>query len=334
MRVDFERSRAAVVFPGESGRDGRMRELVEEWDPELLEQLPSILDGEDPFGPVQPSIAGEHVVTVCCSLAYWHALGRPTPRYVVGHSLGELTALAAAGSIAELDAVQLAAARGGLLARACAANPGCGTIAVRAPLFEVEPVAEECGVSVAYHNAPRQVVLSGSAEALSRARDALAERAIRCGDLDNAGAFNSTLMEAAVDPFRELLERCEVSPPQAIVYSATTCRPMIDVRSELASNLVAPVRWWETLARLAMEGVDTFLEVRAGGLLSPLPAGIVSDRPIRPSRTRAARPHDQERTALDEALGAAGTAAADQDSASVDALYVYHDEENRLHLLV
>src|SRR3989442_9592239 len=127
-------------------------------------------------------------------------------------------------------------------------------MAVRAPLFDVETIADECDVTVALHNAPRQMVVAGTREALERARTAFAEAGIRCSDLDLPGAFNSPLMEPAVAPYRAALEEYEVRPPQAIVYSAATCRPLIDVRSELAHNLVAPVRWWETLARLAMEG--------------------------------------------------------------------------------
>ena len=87
--------------------------------------------------------------------------------------------------------------------------------------------------------------------------------------------------------------------------SRPTCRPLIDVRGELARNLVSPVRWWETLARLAMEGIETFVEVRAGGLLSPLPAGIVRERAPRPSSVASAEP-----------------------------LFSYQDEQNRLHVLV
>jgi malonyl CoA-acyl carrier protein transacylase len=325
MRVEFDRSRAAVVLPGQSSRDEGMRELVEEWRPELLGTLYAATDADDPFTDDNRSLAAEQAVTVCSSLAYWHQLGRPSPRYVVGHSLGELTALAVAGSIGEHDAIRLAANRGELMQRACEANPGCGMVAARAPLFDVEPIAEACDVAVAYHNAPRQVVLSGGREALRRVREALRDEGIRCSRVDPCGAFNSPLMAPAVEPFRRALEECEVRPPQAIVYSASTCRPLIDVRGELARNLTSGVRWWETLARLAMEGVETFIEVRASGLLSQLPAGIVTERESPPARARE--------TAFVASAVAAAEPAAD-DGSSVDALYAYHDEQNRLHVLV
>jgi [acyl-carrier-protein] S-malonyltransferase len=332
MRVEFDRSRAAVVFPGQGSRDGGMRDLVEDWRPQLLEVLAESVDGADPFADADLSLDAEQALTVCCSLAHWYSLGRPMPRYLVGHSLGELTALAVARSISEHDAVRLAATRGRLMQQACEANPGCGMIAVRAPLFEVEAIADACGVAIAYHNAPRQVVISGSRDGLRRARTELGEKGVRCTPLPVDGAFNSPLMEPVVERFQAALDDCEVAPPQAIVYSATSCRPLIDVRAELARNVVSPVRWWETLARLAMEGVDTFIEVRAGGLLSPLPAGIVSERSARPARTRGRHQGAPDTGLLDEALRAAPE--EDHSSPSIDALYAYHDEQNRLHVLV
>jgi [acyl-carrier-protein] S-malonyltransferase len=330
---EVDRARGTVVFPGQSSRDEGMRDLVEEWRPELLDTLSGVVEDDDPFTQAAPSLAAEQAVTVCCSLAYWHALGRPLPRFLVGHSLGELSALVAAGSVSEHDAVRLAATRGSLMQRACEARPG-GMMAVRAPLFEIEQIAVECDVFVAYHNAPRRVVLSGARDGIERVRAELQERGIRCTSLELAGAFNSPLMEPAVAPFRAELEDCEVRPPHAVVYSATTCRPMIDVRAEVARNLVSPVRWWETLARLAMQGIDTFVEVRVGGLLSPLPAAIVTERAPRSSRAASRRSPSADAGLLAEMLAAAPGAVDSSESVpSADALFAYRDEQNRLHVL-
>ena len=304
--MNRDHARAVAVFPGQLSQDVSVRELLEEWNPQLLETLSTALGHDDPIAEAHDSLAAQQAVTVGCSLAAWHAQGRPTPRYLLGHSLGELTALAAARSISEDDAVRLAAIRGELLQRACEAAAGSGMMAVRAPHFDIEAIADECDVVVALHTAPRQLVVAGTRDALGRARAALSEAGIRCTELDQPGAFNSPLMEPAVAPFGAALAECEVQPPQAIVYSASTCRPLIDVRAELAHNLVAPVRWWETLARLAMQGVDTFLEITGAGLLSTLPAGIVTERAPRPS----------------EADGATDTVVA------------YSDEQDRLHVLV
>jgi [acyl-carrier-protein] S-malonyltransferase len=323
--MNFDSTRAVVVFPGQLSREVSMRELLEEWSPQLLETLSAALGTDDPTSETRASLAAEQAVTVGCCLAAWHARGRPTPRYLLGHSLGELTALAAARSISEDDAVRLAAIRGDLMERACEASGGCGMMAVRAPLFDVEAIADACDVTVALHNAPRQLVVAGTREALERARDEFAEAGIRCTDLDQSGAFNCPLMESAVAPFRAALEECEVRPPQAIVYSASTCRPLIDARAELAHNLVAPVRWWETLARLAMEGIDTFLEISVDGLISPLPAGIVTERAARPSAEPAPR--------LAPVPEPAPATPGEADPAG-EAVFAYFDDENRLHFLI
>jgi malonyl CoA-acyl carrier protein transacylase len=315
VNPNFDDMRAAVVFPGQAPRQDGMRAILEERRPQLLETLSTVFGEDDPFSQAHVSLAAEQALTVSCSLASWHAQGCPTPRYMIGHSLGELTALAAARALSEDDAVRLAAVRGELIEHACDAAGGCGMLAVRAPLFDVELIAEECDVTVALHDGPRQVVVAGTSDALERARTAFAEVDVRCTDLALGAALNSPLVEPAVAGFRAALEECEVHPPQAIVYSAATCRPLIDMRAELAHNLVAPVRWWETLARLAMEGVETFLEISVGGLLSALPAGIVTERAAEaPGVARAVR-----------------SAEADPAEAEV---FAYFDDDNRLHVLV
>jgi [acyl-carrier-protein] S-malonyltransferase len=317
--MDFERARTVVVFPGQSSREGATGELLEEWRPRLFETLSRVV-GDDPFARAEVSQAAEQAVTVSCSLACWHAQGSPTPRYMLGHSLGELTALAAAGVIAEDEAVRLAALRGELVDRACDATPG-GMVAVRAALFDIEGIAAEYELAVAFHNGPRQVVMAGAVDALERAQSAFAQAGIGCTDLELPGAFNSPLMEPAIAPFRAALEECELRPPQAIVYSAATCRPLIAAPRELARSLIAAVRWWETLARLAMEGVETFLEISVGGLLSPLPAGIVTERAARPPRLPRAAPGSEP----------AGASAGEPIGEPV---FAYFDDENHLHVLV
>ena len=319
ISMDFDPRRAVLVFPGQSTGDVHLRAILEEWRPQLLETLSSALGCDDPFSRPYVSLAAEQAVTVSCSLACWYAKGRPTPCYLLGHSLGELTALAAAGAISEDDAVRLAAVRGALMQRVIEASPGCGMVAVHAPLFDIEAIVAECDLAVAFHDSPRQVMLAGTREGLDRARTAFGEAGIPCTHLDLPGPFNSPLMEPAVAPFRAALEECEVRPPQAIVYSASTCRPLIDVRAELAQNLVAPVRWWDTLARLAADGVETFLEISVGGLLSPLPAGIVTDRAARPY-VAAAAPQAPPRPAPQADVP--------------EGVFAYFDEENRLHVLV
>lgn len=309
--MSFDDSRAVVVFPGQSSGGADMRQLLEQWRPQLLEVLSTAVGRDDPFSSTATSLAAAQAVTVSCGLAYWYAQGRPTPRYMLGHSLGELTALAAAGSISEEDSVRLAAVRGELMQRACDATGGCGVMEVRAPIFDIEAIAEACGIAVAFHDGPRHVVVGGTRAGLDRARAEFDDVGIACAAVHAPVAFNSPLMDSAVGPFHAELARCDVRPPQSIVYSAATCRPLIDVRAELARNLVRPVRWWETLARLAVHGVENFIEISLGGLLSPLPAGLATQQAQHPWS--------------DTLWG---------DAAAEEAAFAYFDDDNRLHVLV
>jgi malonyl CoA-acyl carrier protein transacylase len=246
-----------------------MLELAERECPELFETLRAETGG-DPGADLQSSTAAAQPALVCASLAYWRALGRPRARFLAGHSLGELTALAVAGWLREDDAVRLAARRGSLMQAACDENAGCGMLAVRATPEAVEPIAATCGVWLANHNAPTQVVLSGSADRLEAARARLDAVGLKATRLRVAGAFHSPLMEPAVEPFRELLRGVALGTPRAVVYSSTSARPMTDPLRELPAALVARVRWAETVDALVGAGVRRFVEVGPGTVLSRL----------------------------------------------------------------
>jgi [acyl-carrier-protein] S-malonyltransferase len=261
--------RVVLAFPGQGSQEDGLRELVERWRPELLDTLDAVVDG-DAFAAAGSSTAAAQPAIVCASIARWRALGSPEAGYVVGHSLGEITALVAAGSLDEHDAIRLAARRGALMQEASDAHPGCGMLAARAALREVEPIADESGVAVGNHNAPTQVVLSGSAHGLDRARELLKAAGIRSTRLPVAGAFHSPLMESAVEPFRTAVEALELAPQRSVVYSPLTVRPMIDARRELPDSLLSPVRFMDTIRALADEGAERFVEVGPGRVLSKL----------------------------------------------------------------
>jgi malonyl CoA-acyl carrier protein transacylase len=261
--------RVVLAFPGQGSHEEGMREVVERHRPALLDTLRSAA-GDDAFDRAEASTAAAQPAIVCASIAHWHARGCPGADWVTGHSLGELTALVAAGSLDEHDAVRLAARRGELMQRASDEHPGCGMLAARAPIEEVEPVAEECGVAVGNHNSPTQVVLSGSADGLDRARERLKAAGIRSTRLRVAGAFHSPLMASAVEPFRAALEHVEFAPPRSVVFSPISVAPMEDPRRALPDSLLSPVRWVETVQALADEGAGRFEEVGPGGVLTRL----------------------------------------------------------------
>jgi len=135
----------------------------------------------------------------------------------------------------------------------------------------VRALADRLGLVVANDNAPGQLVLSGSVDALERAEEvAREETGARARRLDVTGAFHSPLMEPAADRLRAALDDTPVHPMQIPVYSNGSAAPFTDVRAELAENLLRPVRWRETLLALRTAGVERFVELGPGAVLTGL----------------------------------------------------------------
>lgn len=261
--------RLVLAFPGQGSHEEGMRDVVARRRPELLDTLAAVA-GDDAFERAETSTAAAQPAIVCASIAHWHARGCPRAEWVTGHSLGELTALVAAGSLDEHDAIRLAARRGELMQRASDDHPGCGMLAAKAAIDDVAPLAAEVGIAVGNHNAPNQVVLSGSGEQLDSARARLKEAGIRSTRLHVAGAFHSPLMASAVEPLRAALAEVEFAPPDCVVFSPISVAPMEDPRRELPDSLLSPVRWVDTVLALAELGAERFEEVGPGGVLTRL----------------------------------------------------------------
>ncbi len=259
----------ALLFPGQGSQTDDMRELVARACPELLEQAADRL-GVDPFERVDQGTAYAQPALYCASLAGWTAAGRPDAEFMAGHSLGELAALVAAGSLDASDGLSLALTRGQVMQEAAESGPGGGMLAV---LGEEEPtraVAERLGLTVANDNAPGQLVLSGSEEALAAARAELKGAGLRTIRLRVQGAFHSPAMESAVPAFRAALDDVEFAPPRTPVMSSTTARPFDDIRRRLAEALIRPVRWREALVALYDAGARRFVETGPGSVLTGL----------------------------------------------------------------
>ena len=217
------------------------------------------------------------------SLAAWAVLrerGWPAATYVAGHSLGEFSALAAVGSLAFTDGLALVRRRGELMKAAGEAMPGEMAAILALDLGEVEKVctaAQEVAgqpVQVANDNCPGQVVISGDREAVReavrRAKQAGARKVIT---LPITIAAHSPLMEPAVEPFTEAIQETPFSEPSVPVIGNTTGRPLTDpdaVRAELTAQLTGSVRWTESMQYLREQGVETFIEVGPGDVLTGL----------------------------------------------------------------
>jgi [acyl-carrier-protein] S-malonyltransferase len=257
----------AMLFPGQGSQAADMREAVERHLPDLLERARAEVS-DDLFERAAEGTRWAQPAIFCAALAGYEVLSqRHRADLMAGHSLGEITALVAAEAIDASDGLRLVAARGRLMQEA----RGGGMLAVRVrERGAVEQVAADTGLTIANDNAPDQLVLSGSLDALDRAEELLRERKVRAKRLPVGGAFHSPLMEPAVAPFQELVERIEVREPRVPVLSCVTAAPFNDVRYQLVKALTSPVRWTDVMAALQELGATRYVETGPGRVLTGL----------------------------------------------------------------
>jgi malonyl CoA-acyl carrier protein transacylase len=261
----------AILFPGQGSQAAGMREQVERWRPELV-LLARAAVGDDPFERADEGTRFAQPAIFCAALAGWRSLRDDfEPGLMAGHSLGEISALVAAGAMDAEDGLNLVAARGSLMQEAADAAGGGGMLAVRATdRDELADVTADTGVILANDNSPEQVVLSGPDDALERAERELRDRGVRAKRLPVAGAFHSPAMESAVPEFRERLGEIDLRAPSVPVLSCVTAEPFDDVRERLAQALTRPVRWLDVMRELRARGATRFVETGPGKVLTGL----------------------------------------------------------------
>jgi [acyl-carrier-protein] S-malonyltransferase len=260
----------ALLFPGQGVGDPGIREIVAERRPDLLE-LAAELVGDDPFERIADGTRFAQPAVYCGSLAGLEAIGRPTPDFYAGHSLGELSALAAAGAVDDLDGLRVVVARGRLMDEAAEAAPPGGMVAVGGDRDQAAALAERTGLLLANENSPGQFVLSGPDPGIEEALASARELGLRAKRLAVAGAFHSSAMESAVAPYADALSEAEFRAAGRPVVSSVTAEPFeADPREALASALTHPVRWVDVLERLRADGVERFCDVGPGKVVAGL----------------------------------------------------------------
>jgi len=208
----------------------------------------------------------------------WQAEGGANPAFVAGHSLGEYSALVAAGSIAFADAVKLVERRGQLMQQAVPAGQG-GMAAILG--LEDADVLAACAeaaqgdvVSAVNFNAPGQVVIAGSAAAVERAIEACKARgAKRAMALPVSVPSHCALMKPAAERFAESVEALSWQAPQIPLVqnvSAAVVSDLATLKADLLAQLYSPVRWVESMVRLSEQGVTDLVECGPGKVLSGL----------------------------------------------------------------
>jgi len=261
---------SAFLFPGQGSSVVGTEELVSEFCGELADQCRAAV-GDDLFARAGESTRFAQPAIFLASLAGWRSLDAPEPLAFAGHSLGELSALAAAGVMDAHDALELVILRGALMAQAADRARDGGMLAVlKGTVEQAQELADAHGVTVANDNAPGQVVLSGRAGRLKEAAVGARAMGVRAIVLDVAGAFHSPDMASACPLFRRALGRVDLHEPSAPVISGVTAQPFDDVRGQLAAALTRPVRWRETMLTIHAMGVRGYVDVGPDKVLAKL----------------------------------------------------------------
>ena len=217
----------------------------------------------------QPAIFLHSVVLAKC-------LPEFRPDMVAGHSLGEFSALVAAGALDFEEGLRLVSIRAQAMQKACEAVPGSMAAVLAMPAEKVEEICASCeGIVVAAnYNCEGQIVISGEVsavnEACTRLKEAGARRALQ---LPVGGAFHSPLMEPARAELAEGIEKATFHTPVCPIYQNVTARPTTDaqeIKTNLLTQLTSPVRWTQSVMNMIADGADKFIELGPGKVLQGL----------------------------------------------------------------
>jgi len=285
---------AAFVFPGQGSQAVGMgkaladafasaRQVFDEVDAALADKLSTIMWE----GPAEKVTLTENAqpALVAVSLAAMRVLeaeaGVDLARdaaFVAGHSVGEYSALAAAGSLSLADAVRLVRIRGRAMQQAVPVGVGAMAALLGVDFDQAAAIAAEAAqgeiVQAANDNGGGQVVVSGHKAAVERAVEIAKGKGVRRAMmLPVSGPFHSALMQPAADVMADALAKVTIKPPRVAVVANVLAKPTTDpaqlVRG-LVDQVTGTVRWRESIAFMAQAGVTTFYEVGAGRVLSGL----------------------------------------------------------------
>lgn len=281
----------AVVFPGQGSQFAGMadpwathpagRAVLEEAGEAMGRDVVAGAHDEAALATtefVQPAL-------LACGVAAFRVLQAEGLTGVVGaagHSLGEFSALVAAGVLPLAGALRVVVVRGEAMQRAGEARPGTMTALLGAGPNDAEAICDEARgddvLLVANRNSAVQSVISGSVAAIERAESVAAARKVRAVRLQVAGAFHSPLMQPAVQPIIDELASLEFATPAFPIaenVSGTLVAHAGELRALLERHVISPVRWYDDAQELAAAGATTFLECGPGDVLTKMAKRVV-----------------------------------------------------------
>jgi [acyl-carrier-protein] S-malonyltransferase len=230
---------------------------------------------------LQPAIT---LVNLCLYQALVQA--GVTPAAVCGHSLGEYSALFAAGVLSAMDTLAAVRQRGLLMQREAEKHPGAMAAVIGLTPAKlaglVNPLVQEGPLTLANFNTPEQTVISGTPEMVARAANLAKAEGGRVVLLKVSGAWHSPLMADAYPDFAAFLNTCRFNPPRLPLYLNATAAPESDpeaLRQAMAKQLTSPVRWSDLILNLKAAGIDTWVEVGPKNVLKGLVRRILPEEP-------------------------------------------------------
>ena len=219
----------------------------------------------------QPAI---FTTSMACLTAFQKANPSTQPACFAGLSLGEWTALCAAGVLGFDDTLKILQARGRWMQEACEANPGAMLSTLNASPDQLAAICADTGAVLANLNSPTQTVLSGAADAIEKAKALCAEQKIKAIPLQVAGAFHSPLMTPARDKLAVFFVDYQFAAPTGTVYSNVTGKAHevsgYVIRDTMLLQVTSTVRWLDCVQGMIASGVDSFIEFGPGKVLSGL----------------------------------------------------------------
>lgn len=271
------------VFPGQGAQAvGMGRELYEnnaaaravfdEVDDALDQKLSDIIFN----GPMEELTLTANVqpAIMATSIAMLRASGEKLPEYVAGHSLGEYTALCAAGALSLRDTARLLRLRGDAMQRAAPAGTGLTAVILGLDIDVIRDLCNSTECDVANDNCQGQVVVSGARNAvedvLARAKDAGARRAM---PLALSVPVHCHMQEPAAAEMRDALAHIDITQPSAIFIANKTAKPMTDIseiKDELVYQMTHGVRWRESVMEMHNLGITEQVEIGPGNVLTGL----------------------------------------------------------------